>query len=96
MFEANLSHIDSEMQQRAVEYSALADDSEVMETVLDQMPPFAEDRENVLELKLKGPEEEAEESEEEDDDDDDSDDDSDDDDDSDEDDEDDEEEEEEE
>ena len=96
LFEANLSHIDSEMQQRAVEYSALADDSEVMETVLDQMPPFAEDRENVLELKLKGPEEEAEESEEEDDDDDDSDDDSDDDDDSDEDDEDDEEEEEEE
>ena len=76
LFEENLSHIDSEMQQRAVEYNALAD-SEIMEDVLDQMPPFAEDRENVLELKLKAPEEEEEEEEEEDDDDDDDDDDSD-------------------
>ena len=66
LFEQNLSHIDSEMQQRAVEYNALAD-SEIMEDVLDQMPPFAEDRENVLEMKLKGPEEEEEEEEEEDD-----------------------------
>ena len=58
LFEQNLSHIDSEMQQRAVEYNALAD-SEILEDVLDQMPPFAEDRENVLELKLKAPEEVA-------------------------------------
>ena len=64
LFEQNLSHIDSEMQQRAVEYNALAD-SEVLEDVLDQMPPFAEDRENVLELKLKAPEEGQEEEEEE-------------------------------
>ena len=85
LFEANLSHIDSEMQQRAVEYNALAD-SDVMADVLDQMPPFAEDRENVLELKLKAPEEEEEEEEEDDDDDSDDSDDSDDDDDSDEDD----------
>ena len=62
LFEQNLSHIDSEMQQRAVEYNALAD-SEIMEDVLDQMPPFAEDRENVLEMKLKAPEEAEEEEE---------------------------------
>ena len=59
LFEQNLSHIDSEMQQRVVEYNALAD-SDIMEDILDQMPPFSEDRENVLELKLKAPEEEEE------------------------------------
>lgn len=95
LFETNMSHIDSEMQQRVVEYNALAD-SEVMEDVLDQMPPFAEDRENVLELKLKGAETPKEDSEYDDSDDDDDDDDDDSDDDDDDDDEDDDEEEEEE
>ncbi|KAK8795582.1 hypothetical protein WA158_000239 [Blastocystis sp. Blastoise] len=83
IFENALTHLDAEIQQRAVEYTALGE-SDVLEDVLAPMPAFDEDHENVLEMKLHANDEKREGSDDEDDDDDDSDDDSDDDDDDDE------------